>query len=45
MKELSEIGIYMGDIKGETVLLKSIGDNRFDIKLTDPGIAVIKSEK
>ena len=49
MNNLSQIGVYLGDIKGDNVLIKHTFieiDNKmlFKLKLIDPGIALI-SEK
>ena len=46
MRDLSQVGVYLGDIKGDNILVKQTfiqNENKmeFKLKLTDPGIALI----
>ena len=48
MRDLSQVGVYLGDIKGDNILVKhTFMENKmeFKLKLTDPGIAIITEEQ
>lgn len=50
MRDLSQVGVYLGDIKGDNILVKHTfieNENKmeFKLKLTDPGIAIITEEQ